>query len=126
MPLRDDDDAFEDDPFEALFSQLEEDLKNDDSTIDDDNDDEINEEDLDKLALELEEALGDVDMEITATEEEEEEEEEEDDYDDDDDDKEDDDDDEEEREVRLKNWQLRKLAYALKKGRRRVSVSVLI
>ncbi|KAJ4707919.1 putative Overexpressor of cationic peroxidase 3 [Melia azedarach] len=125
LPLRDDDDAFEDDPFEALFSQLEEDLKNDDSTIDDDNDDEINEEDLDKLALELEEALGDVDMEITATEEEEEEEEEEDDYDDDDDDKEDDDDDEEEREVRLKNWQLRKLAYALKKGRRRVSIKTL-
>lgn len=108
----------EDDPFEALFSLLEEDLKNDDSMIDDD-DEEIDEEDMDKLATELAEALGDVDMGMldTATDgtesdhnEAHKEEVGE----------------EEEREVRLKNWQLRKLAYALKTGRRKVSVSVLI
>ena len=112
----------EDDPFEALFSLLEEDLKNDDSTIED-GDEEIDEEDLDKLATELAEALGDVDMDMSDTatdgtesdnneahkEEDGEDEEEE----------------EEEREVKLKNWQLRKLAYALKTGRRKVSVSVL-
>lgn len=110
----------EDDPFEALFSLLEEDLKNDDSTIDDD-DEEIDEEDLDKLATELAEALGDVDMDMsdTATDGTE--------SDNNEAHKEDgeDEEEEEEREVRLKNWQLRKLAYALKTGRRKVSVSVL-
>ncbi|GAY45062.1 hypothetical protein WN943_000342 [Citrus x changshan-huyou] len=110
----------EDDPFEALFSLLEEDLKNDDSTIDDD-DEEIDEEDLDKLATELAEALGDVDMDMsdTATDGTE--------SDNNEAHKEDgeDEEEEEEREVRLKNWQLRKLAYALKTGRRKVSVKSL-
>ncbi|KAJ0089548.1 hypothetical protein Patl1_12761 [Pistacia atlantica] len=134
-------DDFEDDPFEALFSLLEEDLKNDDSEVDDD--DEINEEDIDKLACELAEALGDIDMEMsntdtTGTESDgddaqevvvaEKEEEEEDDDDDDDEEDEDDEDNEEEEEegqVRLKNWQLRKLAYALKTGRRKTSIKNL-
>ncbi|PWA65732.1 hypothetical protein CTI12_AA333270 [Artemisia annua] len=48
----------EEDAFEALFKQLEEDLKNDGLTFDDD-DDEISEEDLIKLERELEEALAD-------------------------------------------------------------------
>ncbi|KAK4854362.1 hypothetical protein QYF36_022743 [Acer negundo] len=137
LPQKDEDDEdMEDDPFELLFSLLEEDLKNDTSTVDDETDDEeINEEDVDKLAQELAEALGDGDMELfnSATnamesndddeddeedgdEEDEEEEEEED---------EDDDEEEEERQVPLKNWQLRKLAYALKAGRRKVSIKNL-
>nr|WDE17986.1 overexpressor of cationic peroxidase 1 [Litchi chinensis] len=127
-----DDDDMEDDPFEKLFSLLEEDLKNDASTVDEDSDDEeINEEDIDKLAQELVDVLGDDDMELhdSATdgmesgyndaEEEEEEEKDEEEEEDDDDDK------EEEFEVRLKNWQLKKLAYALKSGRRKVSIKNL-
>lgn len=134
-PKKDDDDAdddFEDDPFEALFSLLEEDLKNDDSVVDDD---EINEEDIDKLASELEVVLGDFDMEMSNTDTADTE------SDNDDaqevvvaeevqeedvQDKEDDDDEEEEKQVRLKNWQLKKLAYALKIGRRKTNVSVSI
>lgn len=116
MPRKDiKDNDEEDDPFEALFSLLEEDLKNDDSTIEDD-DEEIDEEDLDKLATELAEALGDVDMDMsdTAT-----------DGTESDNNEAHKEEEEEQREVKLKNWQLRKLAYALKTGRRKVSVSVL-
>ncbi|KAJ0031262.1 hypothetical protein Pint_12681 [Pistacia integerrima] len=135
-------DDFEDDPFEALFSLLEKDLKNDDSEVDDD--DEIKEEDIDKLACELAEALGDIDMEMSNTDttetesdgddaqevvvaekeeedDDDEEEEEEDEEDEDDEDNEE----EEEGQVRLKNWQLRKLAYALKTGRRKTSIKNL-
>ncbi|CAL9229933.1 unnamed protein product [Arabidopsis halleri] len=112
----------EDDPFEALFNLLEEDLKNDNSSIDDE---EISEEDLDALAEELARALGggddvdgidlfgsvtgDVDVDV--------------DVDDDEDD--DDDSEEDERPTKLKNWQLRRLAYALKAGRRKTSIKNL-
>lgn len=91
---------------------MEEDLKNDNSSIDDE---EISEEDLDALAEELARALGggddvdgidlfgsatgDVDVDV------------------------DDDSEEDERPTKLKNWQLRRLAYALKAGRRKTSVS---
>ncbi|XP_057956951.1 protein OVEREXPRESSOR OF CATIONIC PEROXIDASE 3 isoform X2 [Malania oleifera] len=106
----------DEDAFDALFSQLEEDLKNDDLSTND-NDDEISEEDLAKLERELEEALGDDvllgksnaaadniesgnDVEI-------------------------DDEDEEETPVKLKRWQLRRLASALKVGRRKTSIKTL-
>lgn len=101
-----------------MFNLLEEDLKNDKSSIDDE---EISEEDLDALAEELARALGGgddedgIDLFGSATG----------DVDDDDNDDEDDDDSEEEdeRPTKLKNWQLRRLAYALKAGRRKTSVS---
>lgn len=102
----------DEDAFEALFSQLEEDLKND-SLSDVGADDEITEEDMARLEQELEEALGDGD------------------YDDlssvpadslDGDDKSD----EEERRPQLKNWQMRRLARALKIGRRKTSVSAML
>ena len=128
----------DEDAFEALFNQLEEDLKNDSPSIDD-NDEEISEEDLARLERELEEALGDDDEllgmfnsitdeiesnndaeEVGAEEEEEEEDEEE------EEEEEEDDDEDEERPVKLKNWQLRRLASALKTGRRKTSVSILI
>ncbi|XP_047324051.1 protein OVEREXPRESSOR OF CATIONIC PEROXIDASE 3 [Impatiens glandulifera] len=105
------------DALEALFDQLEEDLKNDDSLIEDD--DEISEEELMMLERELEEALKDDDLvkgsdssqlsEVDGIVYEEEEEEEE----------------EEEVSVKLKNWQLRRLAYALKSGRRKTSIKNL-
>nr|XP_010914896.1 protein OVEREXPRESSOR OF CATIONIC PEROXIDASE 3 [Elaeis guineensis]XP_010914898.1 protein OVEREXPRESSOR OF CATIONIC PEROXIDASE 3 [Elaeis guineensis] len=101
----------DEDAFEALFSQLEEDLKND-SLSDDGAGDEITEEDMARLEQELEEALGDGH------------------YDDlsrvpadglDGDDKSD----EEERRPQLKNWQMRRLARALKIGRRKTSIKSL-
>ncbi|XWS27209.1 hypothetical protein CRYUN_Cryun26dG0095200 [Craigia yunnanensis] len=102
---------FDGDPFEALFNQLEEDLKNDNSDMeDDDDDDEIREEDVDRLATELAEALEDFDFEaFTSTPDDAEEKEEE----------------EEERPVKLKNWQFRRLAAALKVGRRKTSIKIL-
>ncbi|KAJ9184011.1 hypothetical protein P3X46_007796 [Hevea brasiliensis] len=114
-------DDMDDDAFEALFSMLEEDLKKDGSSIDDDDGDDISEADFDKLQRALEEALGiadDDDVEIlsstgddvegaNAIEEE------------------DDDEEEEERPVKLKNWQLRRLARALKNGRRKTSIKSL-
>lgn len=111
--------AEEDDPFEALFNLLEEDLNNDKSSIDDE---EISEEDLDRLAAELAEVLGggdDVDGidlfgSVTSDVA---------DADDEEDDDDDDSEEEDERPVKLKNWQLRRLAYALKAGRRKTSVS---
>ncbi|EOY31458.1 Overexpressor of cationic peroxidase 3, putative [Theobroma cacao] len=101
-------DDFDGDPFEALFSQLEEDLKNDNSDIEDDDDyDEIKEEDVDRLASELADALGNFDLEaFTSTPDDAEEE-------------------EEERPVKLKNWQLRRLAAAVKVGRRKTSIKSL-
>ncbi|KAK8568737.1 hypothetical protein V6N13_106626 [Hibiscus sabdariffa] len=108
---------FEGDPFEALFNQLEEDLKNDNSDMDDDDDegDEIKEEDIDRLANELAEALGDFDFEgFTSTPDDAEEEAEG-----------DEEEEEEERPVKLKNWQLRRLATALKVGRRKTSIKTL-
>lgn len=113
-PAKEDD--IDEDAFEALFSQLEEDLKNEDPTLDD-GDDEISEEDLAMLVQELAEALGDDDIPMSDSsaddtesgniaEEDEDKEEEE----------------EEERPVKLRNWQLRRLASALKAGRRKTSV----
>ncbi|XP_019153788.1 PREDICTED: protein OVEREXPRESSOR OF CATIONIC PEROXIDASE 3-like [Ipomoea nil] len=137
------DEDLDEDAFEALFRQLEEDLKNDKLSLDDDDDDEITEEDLANLERELEEALKDdelsgvfesiVDGEIKNVAEEEEEEEEEEGEvaaaikgdEDDDDDEEDEDEDEDEKPVRLRNWQLKRLAYALKDGRRKTSIKNL-
>ncbi|ESQ41082.1 hypothetical protein EUTSA_v10013990mg [Eutrema salsugineum] len=110
----------EDDPFEALFNLLEEDLNNDKASIDDE---EISEEDLDALAAELAEALGGgddidgIDLFGSATGDVVDHE--------DDDDSEDDDIEEDERPAKLKNWQLRRLAYALKSGRRKTSIKNL-
>lgn len=122
-------------------------MKNDDLSVDDDDDD-ISEEDLAKLERELEEALKDDELigaldsvEDAKTEDESEEEAEEEDkiengeadcianHDDEDveeegeEEEENDDDDEEVMPVKLKNWQRKKLAYALKNGRRKTSVS---
>ncbi|XP_023636034.1 protein OVEREXPRESSOR OF CATIONIC PEROXIDASE 3 [Capsella rubella] len=114
----------EDDPFEALFNLLEEDLKNDKSSIDDE---EISEEDLDALADELARALGGdddgIDLFGSATGDVVDDEDDEEDEEDDDDDY--DSEEEDERPTKLKNWQLRRLAYALKAGRRKTSIKNL-
>ncbi|KAG1335584.1 protein OVEREXPRESSOR OF CATIONIC PEROXIDASE 3 [Cocos nucifera] len=111
MLQNDEQEDINEDAFEALFSQLEEDLKND-SLSDDGANDEITDEDMARLEQELEEALGDGD------------------YDDlsrvpadsvDGDDKSD----EEERRPQLKNWQMRRLARALKIGRRKTGIKNL-
>uniref|UniRef100_A0A453SAQ1 Homeobox domain-containing protein n=2 Tax=Aegilops tauschii subsp. strangulata TaxID=200361 RepID=A0A453SAQ1_AEGTS len=47
---------------EALFKQLEEDLKNDDLSVEDDDDDEISEEDMARFEQVLAEAMGDIDV----------------------------------------------------------------
>ncbi|KAL8118441.1 protein OVEREXPRESSOR OF CATIONIC PEROXIDASE 3 [Apium graveolens] len=118
------DDDLDEDAFEALFRQLEEDLKNDDSSALD-GDEEISEEDLALLERELEEALGDEEVlkafsssvdesEIETGKGVDNYEEEDDDFDD-----------EEEKKVVLKNWQIRRLAYALKNGRRKTSIKNL-
>lgn len=140
-----DEDEDDEDAFEALFRQLEEDLKNDDLSVDDDDDD-ISEEDLVKLERELEEALKDDELigaldsvgDAKTEDESEEEAEEEDKIENgeadcianpDDEDVEEEgeeeevDDDDEVMPVKLKNWQRKRLAYALKNGRRKTSVS---
>lgn len=128
----------DDDAFEALFRQLEEDLKNDDlSSENGDDDDDISEEDLAKLERELEEALKDdelfgaLDLAGDGKKEDESEEDEKEEENEDDNtanhhvqDLEDDDNDEE-MSVKLKNWQLKRLAYALKNGRRKTSIKNL-
>ncbi|XP_023759626.1 protein OVEREXPRESSOR OF CATIONIC PEROXIDASE 3 [Lactuca sativa] len=142
----------EEDAFEALFKQLEEDLKNDGLSFDDDDDDEISEEDLIKLERELEEALADdelvalfddtinevnkvkvkdkkvkntIDIMVNeATEETETQDEEDDEYEDEDED-EDEDENEDEGPLELKRWQMRRLAYALKNGRRKTNIKNL-
>ncbi|KAJ1259781.1 hypothetical protein BS78_10G182300 [Paspalum vaginatum] len=110
--MHDDDD--ENDGLEALFKQLEEDLANDDLSVDDD-DDEISEEDMARFEKELAEAIEDVagvdesagdllpssgehgiDEQIDGRERPE-----------------------------LKTWQLRRLARALKIGRRKTSIKNL-
>ncbi|GMQ03157.1 hypothetical protein CsSME_00049066 [Camellia sinensis var. sinensis] len=103
------------DAIELLFSQLEEDLKNDDKSLDDD-DGEILEEDLVMLERELAEALGDDEL-LGAFDS----------LEDDEVNKAEDNDGEEEEEepVKLKNWQIRRLAYALKNGRRKTSIKNL-
>ncbi|KAM3212137.1 hypothetical protein ACQJBY_065307 [Aegilops geniculata] len=99
---------------EALFKQLEEDLKNDDLSVDDD-DDEISEEDMARFEQVLAEAMGDIDVadesavdlatgsEVVGNDE-----------------------------VadpiekpELKSWQLRRLARALNIGRRKTSIKNL-
>ena len=108
-------DDLDGDALEALFSQLEEDLKNDGLSTND-NDDEISEEDMARLEQELEEAFGDgSDDELAGTTHSNMENI--DGYDDDSDD-----DEEEERPLNLRTWQLRRLAAALKIGRRKTSV----
>ncbi|RWW47128.1 hypothetical protein BHE74_00046910 [Ensete ventricosum] len=106
-------DDIDEDAFEALFSQLEEDLKND-NLLSDDVDDDISEEDLARLEQELEEALGVGDNDDISgispssghlgSDE---------------------DDEYEDRRPKLKNWQMRRLAHALKIGRRKTSIKSL-
>lgn len=105
-----DDDDDEDGALEALFKQLEEDLDNDDLSVDDND---ISEEDMARFEKELAEAIEDVsgvddsagdsllssgdygiDEQLDGSER-----------------------------VELKTWQLRRLARALKIGRRKTSVS---
>lgn len=110
-------DDLDEDAFEALFSQLEEDLKNDDPSLDD-GDEEISEEDLARLEQELAEALGDVDMGMLNSAADDTE------SDNDAEENDDDEEEEEERPVKLRNWQLRRLASALRAGRRKTSVGI--
>ncbi|XP_073156025.1 uncharacterized protein [Henckelia pumila] len=120
------DDDIDEDAFEALFSQLEEDLKKDGLIDEDGEDDFLSEEELAKLEHELAEALeedellgelgsmayGDNDIEDIKEES-------------DNMDDEEADDEEEEIPIKLKNWQSRRLAYALKAGRRKSSIKNL-
>ncbi|KAE9586967.1 putative transcription factor homeobox-WOX family [Lupinus albus] len=107
------------DAFELLFKQLEEDLKNDDLSKDDDDDDnEITEEDLALLERELEEALGEYDPEILNIDTNDAEisnDSEEGNINDDGD----------EGPLKLRNWQMKKLAKAVKAGRRKTSIKNL-
>ncbi|XP_042454470.1 protein OVEREXPRESSOR OF CATIONIC PEROXIDASE 3-like [Zingiber officinale] len=115
MPNSEEDgDNIDEDALEALFAQLEEDLKNDNLLSDDfDDDDDITEEDMAMLEQELEEAFGDVEEDeisgISPGSESLDSEE----------------DDDEERQPKLKNWQIRRLARALKIGRRKTSIKNL-
>ncbi|TKY74715.1 OVEREXPRESSOR OF CATIONIC PEROXIDASE 3 [Spatholobus suberectus] len=110
-------DEEDEDAFELLFKQLEEDLKRDDLS-EDDGEDEITEEDMALLERELESALGDFDAELLNS-----------DVNDteagSDPENDDDDDDGHERSPKLKNWQMKKLARALKAGRRKTSIKNL-
>jgi hypothetical protein len=102
----------DDDALEALFKQLEEDLKNDDLSVEDD-DDGISEEDMARFEQELAEAIGDIadadesgegsslGSEAYGNDEKT----------------------DEIKRPELKNWQLKRLARALKIGRRKTSVS---
>ncbi|KAL9239865.1 hypothetical protein vseg_014144 [Gypsophila vaccaria] len=128
------------DAFEALFKQLEEDLKKDGELVDDD-EEEITEEELALLERELGEALAfdedlsdllnmamgtDDAIEVEAVVEDVEDDNDEDDDDDEEEEDEDADEDEEAAEpIKLRGWQLRRLAYALKVGRRKTSIKKL-
>ncbi|KAH0989603.1 hypothetical protein GBA52_001086 [Prunus armeniaca] len=110
------DEDVDEDAIDALFRLLEEDLKNDDASgtgiVDDEEDedeDEDEEDDDDDDDEDDEDDDDDVVIEIDAQEEE---------VDDDDDDDEEEEE-EEESPVKLKTWQLRRLAAALKVGRRK-------
>ncbi|KAL5559319.1 hypothetical protein UlMin_035530 [Ulmus minor] len=113
----DDEEVIDEDAFEALFSQLEEDLKKDDPSFEGDDGEEISEEDLAKLEKELARAFGEIDIVEDMDGEDE----------DGDNAEEDEDEDEEEEEepVKLKTWQLRRLASALRTGRRKTSIKTL-
>ncbi|XP_014751799.1 protein OVEREXPRESSOR OF CATIONIC PEROXIDASE 3 [Brachypodium distachyon] len=102
----------DDDGLEALFKQLEDDLKKDDLSVEvDDDDDEISEEDMARFEQVLAEAIGDIggteesaadlvsDSKHVGNGE--------------------------ESDAELKNWQLRRLACALKIGRRKTSIKNL-
>jgi hypothetical protein len=109
----DEDDDDDEGGLEALFKQLEEDLKNDDLSVEDDDEEEISEEDMARFGQVLAEAIGDIEGtnepavdlvsgsivdgsdEVTDAVE----------------------------RPELKNWQLKRLARALKIGRRKTSVS---
>ncbi|KAL6579455.1 hypothetical protein OROMI_009671 [Orobanche minor] len=100
----------DEDAFEALFHQLEKDLQNEETNVNDGRDDDTSEEKLAELEQELAEALADdelLDALNLAVREETENE------------------DEEEMPIKLKNWQLKRLAYALKNGRRKTSIKNL-
>ncbi|KAL0447337.1 UNVERIFIED_CONTAM: protein OVEREXPRESSOR OF CATIONIC PEROXIDASE 3 [Sesamum latifolium] len=123
----DKDEEIDEDAFEALFRQLEEDLKNDELYGNEGGDEDISEEELAKLEQELAEALEDDELfgafDTAANEDEEDDD---DDVADEEDENEvDDDNEEEEMPIKLKNWQLRRLAYALKNGRRKTSIKNL-
>ncbi|EYU32336.1 hypothetical protein ABFS82_05G140200 [Erythranthe guttata] len=117
----------DEDAFEALFLMLEEDLKNDELN----GNDEISEEELAKLEQELAEALEDDELfgafqSITNNEEDADEDDGVDgDVDGSEVDDEFEDEEEEEKPIKLKNWQMRRLAYALKTGRRKTSIKSL-
>ncbi|XP_075501540.1 protein OVEREXPRESSOR OF CATIONIC PEROXIDASE 3 [Primulina tabacum] len=120
------DDEIDEDAFDALFSQLEEDLKNDGLIGEDGDDDFLSEEELAKLEHELAEALEDDELlealvSIGDGDNHNEDDKEESDNLDDDEAK----DEEEESPIKLKNWQSRRLAYALKNGRRKTSIKNL-
>lgn len=115
------------DAFELLFNQLEQDLKRGDLS-DDDGEDGITEEEMSLLERELENALGDfdaellnsdvIDVELGSGPENDDEDGDGDGYDGESQDG-------DEEPVNLKNWQMKKLARALKAGRRKTSVRVL-
>ncbi|CAN6721116.1 unnamed protein product [Malus baccata var. baccata] len=114
----------DEDAIDALFRLLEEDLKNDDASFDDED---LTEEELAKLEQEVAEALG-----VDGDDDDDEEEEEEEDEDDDgvaesyaEEDEEVVEEEEEETPVKLKTWQMRRLAAALKVGRRKTSIKTL-
>ncbi|CAN0877615.1 Protein OVEREXPRESSOR OF CATIONIC PEROXIDASE 3, partial [Linum grandiflorum] len=97
-------DDIDEDAFDALFED------DDSSELDEDDYGEIGEEELERLQHELEEAFGvdgdddgDSDEEMISS----------------------DNDSSEDRPLKLKNWQIRRLAVALKKGRRKISVKNL-
>lgn len=105
----------DEDAFELLFKQLEEDLKNDDLSKDDSGEgDEITEEDLALLERELEDAFGDFDTQLLNSDTAETE---------GGNDPANDSDGEDESPLKLKTWQMKKLARALKAGRRKTGVS---
>ncbi|KAK7352722.1 hypothetical protein VNO80_18150 [Phaseolus coccineus] len=115
------------DAFELLFKQLEQDLKRGDLS-DDDGEDGITEEEMTLLERELENALGDFDSELLNSDVIDIElgsDPENDDDDDDDADGKGEGEDGEEKQLNLKNWQMKKLARALKAGRRKTSIKNL-
>ncbi|KAM6587832.1 hypothetical protein CsatA_010437 [Cannabis sativa] len=108
-----DEDEIDEDAIEALFAQLEEDLKKADPSLfeGEDDDEEISEEDLAKLDEELARVFDMTDDDL--------------DVDEDDEDEDEDEEEEEEEPVKLRNWQLRRLASALKIGRRKTNIKSL-
>lgn len=119
------DEEIDEDAFEALFTQLEEDLKNDELFGDGDGGDDMSDEELAKLEKELAEALEDDELfgtlESSSREEDGDFADDEGGYEVEDDNE----DEEQDTPVKLKNWQLRRLAYALKDGRRKTRIKNL-